>query len=168
MATWLGWMIDWGAPITLLGETSDQVAEAQRELARIGIDTFAAAATGQPEDLVTDAGRLASTPSATFADLAKARDGHQHDLPQIDVVLDVRTNNEFNGSHVEGAVHIPLYELKDRTGEIPPGAVWVHCGSGYRATAAASLLEGAGRDVVLVDDQFDNAREAGLVLTRAA
>jgi hypothetical protein len=30
-ATYLGWLIPWGAPLTLLGETADQVAEAQRE-----------------------------------------------------------------------------------------------------------------------------------------
>ncbi|SNY59376.1 hypothetical protein [Paractinoplanes atraurantiacus] len=36
-ATYLGWLIPWGAPLTLLAETPDQVAEAQRELIRIGI-----------------------------------------------------------------------------------------------------------------------------------
>ncbi|MFD0478382.1 rhodanese-like domain-containing protein [Nonomuraea thailandensis] len=48
MATWLGWLIDWGAPLTLIGETPEQVAAAQRELVRIGVDRVAAAATGTP------------------------------------------------------------------------------------------------------------------------
>lgn len=165
MATWLGWMIDWGAPITLLGETQEQVAEAQRELARIGIDSFAAAATGQPRELAVDPDQLRSTPSATFVDLAAARDGSDNRFPAPEVVLDVRTNNEWKASHVKGAVHIPLYELKDRTAEIPSGSVWVHCGSGYRATAAASVLEHAEREAVLVDDFFDNAADAGLAMT---
>ncbi|RCW44462.1 glyoxylase-like metal-dependent hydrolase (beta-lactamase superfamily II) [Halopolyspora algeriensis] len=168
MATWLGWMIDWGAPITLLGETPQQVAEAQRELARIGIDTFSAAATGQPRELAAEAEQVRSTTTATFADLAAVRDDGGDGFPAADVVLDVRTNNEWQAAHVEGAVHIPLYELKDRTDEVPAGTVWVHCGSGYRATAAASLLEHAGREVVLVDDSFGNAGEAGLALTHAA
>ena len=43
-ATYLGWLIPWGTPLTLLGRTPEQVAEAQRELARIGIDRPAAAA----------------------------------------------------------------------------------------------------------------------------
>ncbi|HET7247750.1 MAG TPA: MBL fold metallo-hydrolase, partial [Streptosporangiaceae bacterium] len=38
IATYLGWLIPWGAPLTLLGETPQQVSAAQRELARIGID----------------------------------------------------------------------------------------------------------------------------------
>ena len=37
-ATYLGWLITWGTPVTLLGETPEDIAEAQRELVRIGID----------------------------------------------------------------------------------------------------------------------------------
>lgn len=48
--TYLGWLIPWGTPLTLLGETADDVAEAQRELVRIGIDRPAAMATGGPDD----------------------------------------------------------------------------------------------------------------------
>jgi rhodanese-related sulfurtransferase len=39
--------------------------------------------------------------------------------------------------------------------------VWVHCGSGYRAAAAASLLEQAHRAAVVIDDSFDAAEQAG-------
>ena len=49
-ATYLGWLIPWGTPLTLLGHTPEQVAEAQRELTRIGIDRPAAAATGDPRN----------------------------------------------------------------------------------------------------------------------
>jgi rhodanese-related sulfurtransferase len=51
----------------------------------------------------------------------------------------------------EWAVHIPLPELTCRLDELPPGVVWVHCGSGYRAAAATSLLTCAGRHVVHID-----------------
>ncbi|MBK0868769.1 MBL fold metallo-hydrolase [Saccharopolyspora sp. HNM0986] len=165
MVTWLGWMIDWGAPITLLGESREQVGEAQRELARIGIDKFAAAAVGSPAELAADAAQLRSTPTATFVDLAAALDGNTNERPAPEVVLDVRTHNEFAASHVTDAVHIPLYEVKDRLGEIPAGVVWVHCGSGYRATAAASLLQAVGRTVVLIDDHFGVAAGAGVPMT---
>ena len=165
MPTWLGWMIDWGAPITLLGETPDQVTEAQRELARIGIDKFAGAATGQPDELAADTGQLRSMFTVTFDELARAQAGSTDGIPRLDAVLDVRTNNEWRSSHVDGAVHIPLYELPKRLDEAPGGTVWVHCGSGYRAAAAAALLEGAGREPVLIDDLFGNASGAGVNLT---
>ncbi|GAA4879321.1 MBL fold metallo-hydrolase [Saccharopolyspora cebuensis] len=163
MVTWLGWMIDWGAPLTLLGESREQVAEAQRELARIGIDRFAAAATGAPEELAEHPERLRATPTADFGDLAAAQRGPT-ELPHPDVVLDVRTNGEYRESHVEGAVHVPLYDVPRRLAEVPSGVVWVHCGSGYRAAAAASVLEGAGRDVVLIDDLFGSAAESGVAM----
>lgn len=87
-------------------------------------------------------------------------------LPEADVVLDVRTHNEFRAAHVQGAVHIPLYELKDRVGEIPEGTVWVHCGSGYRAAAAASVLEQAGRAALIIDDAFGEAEPAGVSMAK--
>ena len=78
-------------------------------------------------------------------------------------VLDVRQAHEFDDSHIEGAVNIPLHELLGRLDDVPTGQVWVHCGSGYRASIAASLIESPQRTVVLVDDQFDNAGKHDLV-----
>ncbi|MER6945977.1 MBL fold metallo-hydrolase [Nonomuraea sp. NPDC000554] len=152
LATWLGWLIDWGAPLTLISETPEDIAAAQRELVRIGIDRVTAAAYGSPDRLAADPAQLMSTPTATFADLAAAGDV---------VVLDVRLRNEWRTAHVEGAIHVPLPELTRRMDEIPSGTIWVHCGSGYRATAAASLLSRAGRTVVIVDDVFANAASTG-------
>jgi glyoxylase-like metal-dependent hydrolase (beta-lactamase superfamily II)/rhodanese-related sulfurtransferase len=158
-ATYLGWLIDWGAPLTLLGETREDVAEAQRELVRIGIDRPASHATGRPEDWAQ--GELGSFPTATFADLAQVR--HHREV----VVLDVRLDDEYAESHIEGAVGVPLHELRERLEEVPDGEVWVHCGAGYRASIAASILAAAGRRPVSVDDEFDNAGGAGLPLVGA-
>ncbi len=79
-------------------------------------------------------------------------------------MLDVRRALECAGGHLAGAVHIPLHELRARIGEVPPGEIWVHCLSGYRAVLAASLLQAAGRDVVAVDDGYDRAAAASLRL----
>ncbi|MEV0384793.1 rhodanese-like domain-containing protein [Nonomuraea sp. NPDC050643] len=159
MATWLGWLLGQGRPVTLLGESPGQVAQAQRELTRIGIDRVAAGATGSPDRLATAADQVRRLPAASFADLAAALGG------EGPVILDVRLAGEWRESHIEGAVHVPLPELTARIGEIPPGTVWAHCGSGYRAAAAASLLARAGRDVVLIDDAFTEAGPAGLPMT---
>jgi rhodanese-related sulfurtransferase len=155
-ATYLGWLITWGTPLTLLGETPEDVAEAQRELVRIGIDRPAAHATGSPGDWVH--GELASFPTATFADLAQVR--HHREV----VVLDVRRTDEYDDARIAGAVNIPIHELVDRVAEVPAGEVWVHCAGGYRASVAASVLDAAGRTPVAVDDSFENAAEVGLHL----
>ncbi len=161
LATYLAWLIPWGKPVTLLAETPGQIADAQRELARVGIDRPAAAATGGPAAWVREGERTASFPRARFADLADVRKRGEET-----VVLDVRRNSERAAGHVEGSVHIPIHELHGRIGEVPAGTVWVHCTSGMRAAIAASLLNAAGRDVVAVDDGFDAADEAGLTVTR--
>lgn len=43
----------------------------------------------------------------------------------------------------------------------------MHCASGYRASIAASLLDRAGRNVVFVDDSYDNAVAAGLTTQKS-
>ncbi|WP_055587432.1 MBL fold metallo-hydrolase [Peterkaempfera griseoplana] len=158
LATYLAWLIPWGRPVTLLADTPAQLAAAQRELVQVGIDHPAAAATGTPEQWVEDPARLRSFPRAGFPALAEARGNG--DRP---VVLDVRRDSERAAGHIEGSVHIPLHQLPRRLAEVPAGTVWVHCAGGMRAGIAASLLDAAGRDVVAVDDSFDNARANGLV-----
>jgi hydroxyacylglutathione hydrolase len=154
-ATYLGWTIPWGTPLTLIGESADQVAQAHRQLVRIGLDDLAGAAAGPLDALA--GGRLSGYPVADFTALAAGLEGR--------VVLDVRRPDEWQAGHVNGAVHVPFWELEQRTGEVPAGEVWVHCASGFRAAIAASLLDRAGRQVVHVDDDWSHAAEAGLPVT---
>ncbi len=151
--TYLGWLLPWDTPVTLLGESADDVAEAQRDLVRIGVDRPAAAATGKPEEWTGEA-PLASYRRAGFAELAAERPGY---------VLDVRRDDERSAGFVAGTRHIPLHNLAERLADVPTdGEVWVHCAAGYRASIGASLLARAGRRVVLVDDEFEDAAAAGL------
>ncbi|WP_406079139.1 rhodanese-like domain-containing protein [Micromonospora sp. NBC_00858] len=169
MSTWLGWLIDWGVPITLLAETPQQVADAQRELVRIGIDRPAARATGTPDQWATDHADLRELTVADFPALAAAQAGNTPaGLPAPQVILDVRMTNEWRAGHIDGAVHIPLPDLPQRLADVPPGTVWVHCGSGYRAAAAASLLANAGREVVAIDDMFGQAEQSGVTMAPTA
>ncbi|TPG16846.1 MBL fold metallo-hydrolase [Pedococcus bigeumensis] len=160
-ATYLGWLIPWGSPVTLLGDSPEQVAEAQRELVRIGIDHLAGAATGTPHQWTDD--ELGAFERAVFGDLAEVR--HHRRV----TVLDVRGASEFDNGHIDGAFNIPLHELLARVDEVPAGEVWVHCAGGYRASIAASVLAARGIPVVAVDDSFgENAASSGLPITAAA
>ncbi|MDX6394545.1 MAG: hypothetical protein QOJ73_5608 [Streptosporangiaceae bacterium] len=156
-ATYLGWTMRWGTPLTLIGDTPEQVAEAQRQLTRIGIDHLEAAATGGPDELA--AGPLSSYAVSDFAGLA-AQWG-QNGI----VVLDVRRLDEWQAGHLGGAVHIPFWEIEERAGEVPPGQVWVHCASGFRASISASLLARAGRQVIHIDDDWEHAAPLSLPVT---
>ncbi|SDO38165.1 Glyoxylase, beta-lactamase superfamily II [Nakamurella panacisegetis] len=172
-ATYLGWLMPWGENLTLLGETAEQITDAQRQLARIGIDRPDGAAVGAAEYLA--AGRLSSYPRVSFPDAAHALGlGHTHDHGHPhghhdrngQVVLDVRRDDERAVGFIPGSAHIPLHSLLARLDEVPPGRLWVHCASGFRASIAASLLARAGREVMYIDDTYDTAVAMGLTSTR--
>jgi rhodanese-related sulfurtransferase len=61
--------------------------------------------------------------------------------PKPPLVLDVRTLGEFEASHLVGAVHIPLDDLRFELDRLPKDRrIVVHCRSGYRAHLAARIL----------------------------
>ncbi len=157
-ATYVGWLMPWGTDLTLIGESEEQVADAQRELVRIGIDRPAGAAAGEVDTLAGDE-ELAAYPSVRFEDLAKKL---SEDSSEAFTVLDVRRDDERADDAVPGSSHIPIHELLERLDEVPEGPLWVHCASGYRASICASLLAREGHDVVVIDDDFDQAVELGL------
>jgi len=58
------------------------------------------------------------------------------------VILDVRTQREWNTGHIENSIHIPLNELKNRVGEIKKlnKPIVACCVSGVRSAKAAKFL----------------------------
>lgn len=152
-STYVGWLVPWGDPITLLAPGPDEIRQAQLQLVRIGIDRLAGAASGTSAELAAD---RTSLRRASFSEVASAKNGG------TDIVLDVRRDDERAKGGIPGSIHIPLHALLERLDELPPGRLWVHCASGYRAGIAASLLERAGREVIHVDDAYDQAVQNGL------
>jgi len=151
--TYVGWLTPFDAPITLLADRSEDLALAERNLARIGIDRIEGSSAG----IFPLTGRLPirSYPVIDFREL-------QRTLPEGAFVLDVRQPDEWRSGHLAGAHHLPLQDLPSHLGELPREPIWVHCGAGFRASVAASLIDRAGLAVVLVDDDFGQARGAGL------
>lgn len=80
----------------------------------------------------------------TAATLAERLDGGR-----TPVILDVRTEWEYQSGHVPGALHIPHTDLARRLSEIPAGGqeeIVVYCEQGPRAFQAEAILEEAGFD----------------------
>ena len=153
--TFLGWVLPWKEQLTLVGSHED-VENAIRDLSRIGIDSPDAALGTDPAQLAPDV-PVTSYRQVGWEEMLETR-------PEDEKVLDVRRVDEYNASHLPGAVNIPLHELLGRFGEVPAGRLWVHCGSGYRAGVAASLLERAGHNVVHIDAMFGDAEASGVKL----
>lgn len=157
-ATYAGWLIPWSDGITLVGDNEKDIVTAHTELSRIGMDAFVNGATRNLKPY------FAAAPNSSyelkkFADLKKLFDIHKPPF-----ILDVRLPADWKNSHIAGSINIPLHELIENINQLPKEQpIWVHCASGYRASIATSLIDRSSRTPVLVDDNFDNAVELGLV-----
>jgi len=99
---------------------------------------------GAAKDPVNLAGMIAA--NVLRGDLPLA---HWRDLQPADVwLLDVRDAKEFARGHVDGAVNIPLGELRSRLDEIPEDRdIWVYCAVGQRAYYATRALMQRGHRI---------------------
>ncbi len=159
LSTWAAWVVPYDTPILLVAGSPADVEPAVRALVRVGLDDVRGSLQGG-----IAAWREAGFPTET--------------VPQIDVralhgsvaagerpaLVDVRSDAEWNGGHVEGAVHVMGGFLQDRLDEVPRGnGVVLICGSGYRSTVAASVLRRNGfQGVVNVTGGMQAWRRAGL------
>jgi len=61
-------------------------------------------------------------------------------------LIDVRTPQEYAAGHIEGAVNIPVHELRARLDKVGPKdrPVVLYCASGARSGMAARMLKAEG------------------------
>jgi glyoxylase-like metal-dependent hydrolase (beta-lactamase superfamily II) len=144
---WVGWLLPFNAPLALLLDDDQDLDEAVTQLARIGYEDVRGTLRG------LDGWRAAGYPLSAYraVDVAEFADARRGEARQV---LDVRSPAEWQAGHLPGSVHRYLPDLASGApGELSPrDEVWVACGSGYRASIAAGLLERAGyRPVVLAE-----------------
>jgi hydroxyacylglutathione hydrolase len=137
-STWVGSFVTPDQPLVLAVADPADVKKAWLELARIGYERAVA--------------YLPADPAAWSAAGLDVRETPQLEVSCVDAwveegrnLLDVRTPAEWEGGAVKGARWLPLSQLTERLSELPPGPLAVMCGSGYRSSIAASLLERGGR-----------------------
>lgn len=138
-ATWVGWLVPNDVPLILVLESEDQWDDAVAALARIGYQKVAGYLQGGMVAWEEEARPLAHVPQWGVQEL------HRNLAQPELVVLDVRADAEWEDEHIARAIHMPLGDLPDRLGELDatrPTAVI--CGSGYRSSAATSVLKRHG------------------------
>jgi len=139
-ASWAGCLIPSDASIVLVTEDEAQVDEAVTRLARVGIESVRGYLDGGM--LAWDGAGLPTTRTQQMP-VAELHDRltEQHDLQ----VVDVRRPAEYAAGHVPGARFATLAELERTLSSLDPHRpTAVLCASGYRSSAATSILERHG------------------------
>jgi rhodanese-related sulfurtransferase len=80
-------------------------------------------------------------------------------------LVDVRADHEWEMGRIEGATHLPLAELAERTGEIDKDRpVVLYCRGGNRSTMAVEALAAEGYDAAKLSEGIVGWSEAGMPL----
>ena len=147
-ATYFGWIFPYQDRLILLSDKQEDIANAQRELVRIGIN--------RPEGaFVNNLKEISELNKNREVKFKAVPDGLKN--PDV-LILDARRNGERRTSYIEGTTHIPLHELASRITELPQEKeIWVHCAGAYRASIALGILESAGYKAVLVNEDYEQS-----------
>ncbi len=136
LSLWAGWLLSQEDRLILVSDEGDD-QDARRALVRVGLDRIEGFLQKGMPGWIDKGLDFTRTAQLSIQDVEQRRSNVQ--------VLDVRNDKEWVAGHIAGALHIPLGELPERTEEISKSAeVVTVCGSGYRSSIAASLLETAG------------------------
>lgn len=140
--SWSAWLLPYQAPIVLVAEPEQDVTEAVTQLAQVGVDSV--------RGVIRDISRA---PLTSF-ELVGVREFRQRMADPAAQVLDVRMPSERADVRLDRAVERFLPDLV--TDGVPAELdrdrlVLVACGSGRRATIAATLLMREGYRAAVLD-----------------
>lgn len=131
----------------------DNAETARRRLLNIGYDYVTAYIT--PETLALYFENYGTPEKLAVTDFPAIND----DLKAGRLgVVDVRSIGEYEEAHIEHAIHAPYTRFPEFIESLPENeTLYVHCGSGARASIVVSYLAMRGYKVVLVNDLFAEA-----------
>lgn len=141
-AIWAGSLIPLEAPLVIVAESDEKVAEARTRLARVGLENVTGYLNGGVSSW-RDAGFELATVRQVSVD-------QLHDLIESEKglqVIDVRRPAEYESGHVPPAITAPLADLPAKVAKLgvaPTKKTAVICAGGYRSSAATSILEQHG------------------------
>ncbi|OPY58439.1 MAG: Thiosulfate sulfurtransferase PspE precursor [Pelotomaculum sp. PtaU1.Bin035] len=88
------------------------------------------------------------------------RDINNIDFKRVQLV-DVRTGEEYQNGHIEGAVHIPVDSIRERISEFSKDKeIWLYCKIGLRGYIATSILSQKGYKVKNLTGGYESFKMA--------
>jgi len=137
ISAFAGWFLEPDDSILLVADGPEQAADAAMHLARIGYDNVRGFVG---PNLVAWAASGGDFNTIRVVDTDEVAE-RLVNAPADWTLLDVRSEREIEDDRIEPSTAVPIGELPRRMGELDAaGAFTVMCGSGARATVAASLL----------------------------
>ena len=103
-------------------------------------------------------GGESKTPTPQYEQISAEKAQELMDTEKDYVILDARTQEEFDEGHIKGAIMIPEYEITNRAEQELPNKeqlILVYCRSGRRSKIAAQAL---------VDLGYTNVKEFGGII----
>jgi hydroxyacylglutathione hydrolase len=144
LPTWAGWVLPYDRPTLLVLDDPADMPQVVTHLLRVGFDDVRGCLEGGMDSWQNAGFETARLDTMSVHDLARRMSGGEPPF-----VLDVRTEREWNLGHIDGAWHIHGGLLQERMAEVPRDReVAVVCGTGYRASIAASFLKREGYERV--------------------
>jgi hydroxyacylglutathione hydrolase len=165
-ASWAGTVVSRDRDIVVVAEDENQAREARMRLSRVGLDRFAGLLSGGIEAWRAEGYEVDTTKQVTVKELHEVLATSPRDDPRAVQVIDVRRAGEWNGGHIEGALHAPLHLLEDHVSYLDPDrTTYVVCGGGYRSVMGAEILRELGiKDIVDVKGGMAEWKAQGLPL----
>ncbi len=134
-----GWMANHETCIFLIVERPEEIGQAVRSLARIGIDSVAGVMVKGVENW-----REQGLPIEHFGTTSAQQCAQWLAAGEVRI-LDVRDDMEWDEKHIPGASHVFVGDLEDSPPDLPRDeALAVHCSVGHRSALACSILRRHG------------------------
>ncbi len=137
---WLGMVVDAESEIIIVADSESDAKEAAFRFQRAGYDRLIGYLADGVAPWAVQGKQLDHLPQVTA-------DGLQHVLDKYKdhVVLDVRTDGEWETKHIDRAAHIPIADLIQNGTDLPKDKhITAVCDSGYRSNIAGSFLKSLG------------------------
>ena len=165
LSVWAGDMLSYEKPILLVVEDETQLNWVVWHFGFVGLTQFTGYLVGGMKAWENKGLPLTTLPQLTVQRLAEQR--QQFEL------LDVRSPSEYESSRIKGAKHRFVAEMRDGVDSSldldPQKPVAVYCGSGYRASIAASIMKREGFEKVYnVPGSFQAWKNAGFDVEKAS
>jgi hydroxyacylglutathione hydrolase len=141
--TYAGWFVPYDRDIYVIvndRENQDNVAEAVKDLALIGLDQVAGS-------FGLEAIQAWAERDGGLSGIRQVQPGELSELIKEGkaTVIDVRATSEWDEGHIPGVRNIPLGHIAEHADELPrEGPLVLHCQGGGRSSIAASVLKGKG------------------------